>query len=153
MKTGRPIENPTARYGKNFSAQIPGPIGAHNWQPMSFDPQTGLVYIPVIDGSFIYAQQKDLEYKPGAWNVSDFAQLGQIVLGAIMAGHPPPPAKGWIRAWDPVAQKMVWQVPMTGALEQRHADDGGRLAVRGRLGRNLRRLRCEDRREAVVASI
>ena len=38
--------------------RFPGPIGAHNWQPMAFDPQTGLVYIPVIDGSFIYAQQK-----------------------------------------------------------------------------------------------
>ena len=25
---------------------IPGPFGAHNWHPMSFNPQTGLVYLP-----------------------------------------------------------------------------------------------------------
>ena len=25
---------------------IPGPYGAHNWHPMSFNPQTGLVYLP-----------------------------------------------------------------------------------------------------------
>ncbi len=78
MKTGRPIENPSAALRKDGapSVQIPGPIGAHNWQPMSFDPETGLVYIPVIDGNFIYAQQPKLGYKPGAWNVTDFAQLG-----------------------------------------------------------------------------
>jgi quinohemoprotein ethanol dehydrogenase len=131
MKTGRPIENPTARYGKNFSAQIPGPVGAHNWQPMAFNPQTGLVYIPVIDGSFIYAQQKSLDYKPGAWNVSDFAQLGQVVLSAVMAGHPPPPAKGWIRAWDPVAQKMAWQVPMSGGWNSGMLTTAGGLVFAG----------------------
>ncbi|HUB86084.1 MAG TPA: PQQ-dependent dehydrogenase, methanol/ethanol family, partial [Rhizomicrobium sp.] len=115
MKTGRPIENPTARYttGKP-SSQMPGPVGAHNWQPMAFNPETGLVYIPVIDGGFIYAQQPKLSYKPGAWNVSDFAQLGHMILDAAKEGHAPAPAKGWIRAWDPVNQKMVWQVPMTG---------------------------------------
>ena len=28
---------------------IPGPYGAHNWHPMSFNPQTGLAYMPVQD--------------------------------------------------------------------------------------------------------
>ena len=103
MKTGRPIENPSARYrGGAPSAQIPGPIGAHNWQPMAFNPQTGLVYIPVIDGNFIYAQQPKLAYEPGAWNVSDFAQLGHIVMG----GRCPRPLRvssapgiRWRRRW------------------------------------------------------
>ncbi|HEY0301973.1 MAG TPA: PQQ-dependent dehydrogenase, methanol/ethanol family, partial [Rhizomicrobium sp.] len=72
MKTGRPVEVPGVRYARNPSVQIPGPIGAHNWQPMAFNPGTGLVYIPVIDGNFIYAQQHTLAYRPGAWNASDF---------------------------------------------------------------------------------
>jgi PQQ-dependent dehydrogenase (methanol/ethanol family) len=132
MKTGRPIENPTARYttGKP-SMQIPGPIGAHNWQPMSFDPQTGLVYIPVIDGNFIYAQQNKLTYKPGAWNVSDFAQLGHMVMAAIQKGQMPAPAKGFIRAWDPVAQKMVWQVPMSGGWNSGMLTTAGGLLFAG----------------------
>ena len=127
MKTGRPIENPAARYGRKPSIQIPGPVGAHNWQPMAFDPETGLVYIPVIDSNFIYAQQRTLAYTPGAWNVSDFAQLGQMIQAGIQKGIMPAPAQGFIRAWDPVAQKMVWQVPMTGGW------NSGMLATAGGL--------------------
>jgi PQQ-dependent dehydrogenase (methanol/ethanol family) len=127
MATGRPIENPGVRYAKNPSVQIPGPIGAHNWQPMAFDPDTGLVYIPVIDGNFIYAQQSSLNYTPGAWNVSDFAQLGQLIVAGIQKGQVPAPAKGFIRAWDPVAQKMVWQVQMSGGW------NSGLLATAGGL--------------------
>src|SRR5271163_3093596 len=58
MKTGRPIENNDARYSENGKpADIkPGPLGAHNWQPMAFNPKTGLVYIP--------AQQVPMRYLP-----------------------------------------------------------------------------------------
>ena len=42
---GRPIEVPAAR-GAAPHDSIPGPYGAHNWHPMSFNPQTGLVYLP-----------------------------------------------------------------------------------------------------------
>jgi glucose dehydrogenase len=55
-KTGRPIEKPEARYsttGKPLLMQ-PGPIGGHNWQPMSYSPTTGLVYLPAIEGAFFY---------------------------------------------------------------------------------------------------
>jgi PQQ-dependent dehydrogenase (methanol/ethanol family) len=132
MATGRPIENPSARYTEGKpSPQIPGPIGAHNWQPMSFDPDTGLVYIPVIDGNFVYAQQPKMAYQPGAWNVSDFAQLGHIIVGAIQKGQMPAPAKGFIRAWDPVAQRMVWQVAMTGAWNSGMLTTAGGLLFAG----------------------
>jgi quinohemoprotein ethanol dehydrogenase len=43
---GRPMEVTEARGDKPFDS-IPGPYGAHNWHPMSFNPQTGLVYINV----------------------------------------------------------------------------------------------------------
>ena len=47
--TGRPIETPEARYGMNRQGAYlsPGPTGAHNWRPMSWNPTTGLVYLPV----------------------------------------------------------------------------------------------------------
>jgi quinohemoprotein ethanol dehydrogenase len=131
MKTGRPIENPGVRYARNPSVQIPGPIGAHNWQPMAFNPQTGLVYIPVIDGGFIYAQQHTLGYKPGAWNVSDFAQLGQLIMAGILKGQMPAPAKGFIRAWDPIGQKMVWEVPMSGGWNSGMLTTAGGLVFGG----------------------
>jgi quinohemoprotein ethanol dehydrogenase len=48
MKTGRPVEVQGARYDDTGSAMkiTPGPGGAHNWHPMSYSPDTGLVYIP-----------------------------------------------------------------------------------------------------------
>ena len=49
LKTGRPVERPEARYYNNQSKRatvIPSLVGGHNWHPMSYNPQTGLVYIP-----------------------------------------------------------------------------------------------------------
>ena len=131
MRTGRPVENPGARYGRKPSFQMPGTVGAHNWQPMAFNPQTGLVYIPVIESNFIYAQPRTLAYTPGAWNASDFAQAGQIILSDINKGQPPQPDRGFIRAWDPVAQKMVWEVPMTGAWNSGMLTTAGGLVFAG----------------------
>ena len=48
MKTGRPVETRCAVL-QNWQpfASLQSPNGAHTWHPMSFSPQTGLVYIPV----------------------------------------------------------------------------------------------------------
>src|SRR5205823_5927286 len=51
LKTGRPIVNPDAYYGTESIALSPGPGGAHNWAPMSFNPMTGLVYVPAVTAS------------------------------------------------------------------------------------------------------
>ncbi len=59
METGRPIEIPEARYHKTgeFFMAIPGALGAHNWHPMSYNPATGLVYIPAQQIPQAYANQ------------------------------------------------------------------------------------------------
>jgi quinohemoprotein ethanol dehydrogenase len=102
-KTGRPIERPEARYKEQLTIVKPGPFGGHNWQPMSFSPQTGLVYIPAQDPFFAYAGVKDFKYRPGAWNTgSDFGQL-KVLPPVVPTGH--------LLAWDPVAQKERWRVP------------------------------------------
>ncbi|MBN9593156.1 MAG: PQQ-dependent dehydrogenase, methanol/ethanol family [Alphaproteobacteria bacterium] len=131
-KTGRPIENPDARYGSSPTTLMPGPIGGHNWQPMAYNPETGLVYIPVIDGTFDFTGQKPLSYEKGAWNTgTDFAAMGRAILASIKAGNPPPPVKGYIRAWNPVTQTMAWQVPMTGAWNSGMLTTAGGLLFAG----------------------
>jgi quinohemoprotein ethanol dehydrogenase len=128
LKTGKPIENPAARYKDKMAVVMPQETGAHNWQPMAFDPATGLVYIPAMDGGAIFAPQEPLVYKPRAWNTgNDFAAVTKAVLAAIKSGHPPPPSVGYIKAWDPVAQKEVWHVPLGGNW------NGGLLATAGGL--------------------
>ena len=51
LKTGRPVETPGARYEDGEQTITPGPLGAHNWPSMSYNPQTGLAYIPTIHQS------------------------------------------------------------------------------------------------------
>ncbi len=111
MKTGRPIETPIARYpGNNPPPIIPGPLGAHSWQPMSFSPLTGLVYIPIQDVGFLYKTVPRFEMKKLAPNYGiDVVAAGmpqdpnvkKTILGAI---------DGRLVAWDPVQQKQVWDV-------------------------------------------
>jgi len=112
METGRPVEDPKARYSENKSpwVNLPGPIGAHNWQPMSFSPLTGLVYIPIQEAGFLY--KLDPKYK---WN--ELAPNFGIDL--VAAGLPQDPAvkkailnsvAGRLVAWDPVQQREAWSV-------------------------------------------
>ncbi len=125
--TGRPKVNPAAYYGKTKKPwnAMPGPFGAHNWQPMSFNPVTGLVYIPVHDIPFGYNDQKDFAPNPIAYNV-----------GVIPSETPKDPkaqaamlamVRGTLKAWDPVAQKEVFRVDQPGVW------NGGTLSTAGGL--------------------
>jgi quinohemoprotein ethanol dehydrogenase len=118
-KTGRPIENPSARYKTEFSAQKPGPLGGHNWMPMSFNPQTGLVYIPAQDTTGLYVPDAKFKYRPGAWNTGvDFGPL-KDAPAELSPGH--------LLAWDPVAQKERWRV------QYKMMWNGGTLTTAGNL--------------------
>src|SRR3546814_19501790 len=79
LATGRPIENPKARFyrtGKPFIA-IPGALGAHNWHPMRYNPKTGMVYIP--------AQQSPQDYPTDMAELQQSTGLG-IHVGKSLTG-------------------------------------------------------------------
>ena len=102
--TGRPIENPGVRYPEQPAQIQPGPLGGHNWQPMSYSPQTGLVYIPAQETLFVYLQDRRFAFRsdPNRWNLGvDFS---------IFTAPPPALPPGHLLAWDPVAQKERWRV-------------------------------------------
>jgi quinohemoprotein ethanol dehydrogenase len=109
-KTGRPIEAPNARYGKELVTLSPGPVGAHNWQPMAFHPVTGLVYFPAQMSAFEYGIDPEYVYNKGGRNLGVIARPGALPR---VPGEDPP-ANTWFVAWDPVAQKEVWRVNYTG---------------------------------------
>ncbi|MEH6569263.1 MAG: PQQ-dependent dehydrogenase, methanol/ethanol family [Halioglobus sp.] len=114
METGRPIETPGARNFEEGNVTLPGNGGGHNWPPMSFNPQTGLVYIPVMSfPSTFHAPVDDLDTLPdqGLWN-----------LGFDTTAMAPPalPQKeldqymdntftGQLVAWDPLKQEARWR--------------------------------------------
>ncbi|MCR5878466.1 PQQ-binding-like beta-propeller repeat protein [Phenylobacterium sp. J367] len=110
LATGRPIETPNARYGSGPALAIPGPLGAHNWQPMAFSPKTGLVYIPTNVTPFAYTDDKGFTYKPGAWNVGVDFLTNALPTDAATQKAVMSMVRGALVAWDPVQQKQVWSV-------------------------------------------
>jgi alcohol dehydrogenase (cytochrome c)/quinohemoprotein ethanol dehydrogenase len=128
MKTGRPIENPEARYNqtKKFFHSLQNPNGAHTWHSMSYSPLTGLVYIPIHQSNFVYGN--DAGFKPGKMTTNlgvDFS--GNAPANAQAAEDAFASAQGRLIAWDPVAQKEVWRVERAGPA------NGGALATAGGL--------------------
>jgi len=136
MKTGRPVETKQARYGTARTTLQPGPGGAHNWQPMSFNPATGLVYIPAVESGFVYVRDPKYVYLPRAWNLGvDLAAAFGIPNGTparaeadyAPGGGQPAGAPSSLLAWDPVAAKPRWRVPYP------RATGGGTLTTAGNL--------------------
>jgi quinohemoprotein ethanol dehydrogenase len=128
LKTGRPVETTVARYlGADPAPIVPGPVGAHSWQPMSYSPVTHLAYIPVNDAGFKYKLPDSFAAKKLAPNYG---------IDVVAAGMPQDPqvkkailgtVKGKLVAWDPVQQKAAWTVERPGPW------NGGTLATAGNL--------------------
>jgi alcohol dehydrogenase (cytochrome c)/quinohemoprotein ethanol dehydrogenase len=128
-RTGRPDINPEARYektGKPFIG-LPGAGGAHSWQPMSFSPKTGLVYLPANLAAFPYAAARN--WKPSAIGFQTAQDSALVAMPADPAARAGAMAAttGALIGWDPVAQKPAWTVKQTGPWS------GGTLATAGNL--------------------
>jgi len=59
-KTGRPIVDQSANYDHGPALVFPSEIGAHTWQPMSFDAGRGLTFIPVVDAGNVELESSGL---------------------------------------------------------------------------------------------
>ncbi len=123
---GRPLETEIARNGERPREVIPSPFGAHNWQPMSFNPQTGLVYLPVQGVPLTLMDDK--EWKFNAANVLEpHSNIGWNLATFVNAQPPTSKPFGRLVAWDPVAQKEVWRQDYVGPW------NGGTLTTAGNL--------------------
>jgi quinohemoprotein ethanol dehydrogenase len=129
LQTGRPVESPDAHYeGSQKPALVsPGPGGAHSWQPMSYNPETGLVYFPVLDSGYAYKSAEHFRHSATAFNTgTDPVAAGMPqdpqIKKAILAG-----VKGHLVAWDPLKQTEVWRADRPGPW------NGGALSTAGNL--------------------
>ncbi|WIM13530.1 PQQ-dependent dehydrogenase, methanol/ethanol family [Enhydrobacter sp.] len=106
--SGRPIEVPEARSADKSFDSIPGPYGAHNWHPMSFNPMTGLVYLPAQNVPLNLTGEPKWTHnanKPGEFG----GGLGWNIAFALNAAPPKSLPFGRLIAWDPVKQKEAWR--------------------------------------------
>ena len=92
--TGRPVRREQAEYFDEPKLIFPGPRGAHNWQPMSYSPDTGLVYIPVKEAGVIWTMPEEpFVYQKGGLNSHSqyvFTTPGEWGLDSPLAKTLPP---------------------------------------------------------------
>jgi quinohemoprotein ethanol dehydrogenase len=124
--SGRPIEVPEARSPDKSFDSIPGPFGAHNWHPMSFNPQTGLVYLPAQGVPLNLTGEKTLVQN--AQGSNKFGGTTGWNVGFSLNAEPPKnPPFGRLIAWDPVKQKEAWRAEYIAPW------NGGTLTTAGNL--------------------
>jgi quinohemoprotein ethanol dehydrogenase len=103
----------------------PGPDGAHNWNPMAFNPTNGLVYVPAREGTtFLHAPDPGWKSNPSTINRGhDPRYEGPLAAELVKAPAP----VGKLIAWNPVEKREVWHVDHPGE------ESGGVLASAGDL--------------------
>jgi len=124
MKTGRPVEIPGARYEDGRANITPSPFGAHSWHAMSYNPQTGLVYLPTLHFSTNFV---DEDYDE-TWRSVAF-EGGTAV--DWLEGPDPRAYQGSLQAWDPVSQRQVWSVPQKATWASGTLTTGSNLVFQG----------------------
>lgn len=139
-KTGRPKESGTGDYDENIAIVKPTFFGGHNWQSMSFNPKTGLVYIPAQEILGAYRiNPKEVFTGKHPYTETDVAVFATLVR-EIVSGH--------LLAWDPVKQEEAWRHPYAmpwnggtlttaGDLVFQGTADGRFIAFRASDGRQL----------------
>ncbi len=138
VATSRAVEDPAKRPGPNHPAKgiCPNLIGGKNWQPMSYNPGTGLVYIPSNNVCM-------------DWSVSDVAyKRGVFYLGAEFPTSPGPGGYlGELIAWDPVNQKKVWGMKSDLPFNGGTLTTGGNLVFWGDMHGDFRAINATDGKE------
>ena len=116
-KTGRPNVHPDAMYSEERGVTV-YPVQMHNTSQMSFNPNTGLVYVPIaVENTFSFVAAKSYSPTPGAQNFG--LNLGGARGGIPMATPPPHGPNrlnpdgtkvrgGILSAWDPATGKERW---------------------------------------------
>ena len=128
--TGRPDIVPAAHYNRTGKTWVskPGGYGAHNWQPMAFNKQTGLVYFPAYEIPTPYVSDPNFKRLPVGINVG--LDIGKAIdIMATEARRSPP--KGYLLAWDPVSQREVWRAPSPSFWNGGAVTTAGNLVVQG----------------------
>jgi len=112
-KDGRPILDPTGMYWTRpdqTTLSLPGPVGAHNWEALAFNPKSNIVYVPTM-------------IIPTAQKVETGSVAGGTSINWFYADSPEAKVQtsGQVTAIDLANNKVRWQVktskqPMNGGL-------------------------------------
>ncbi|MEP0132857.1 MAG: PQQ-dependent dehydrogenase, methanol/ethanol family [Eudoraea sp.] len=114
LKTGRPEKTDQGWYKDEPKLVNPSLPGGHSWNPMSYNPKTGLVYIPEIIYPWIYMADESFAFEKLKWGT-----------GIMYDGTGPPYSEenrkyllgqkdtvelNKLKAWDPLNHRVVWEL-------------------------------------------
>ena len=116
LETGRPVETANADHLGQAQNTAPASIGGHNWQPMAYNHEAGLVYIPAQEGAQEYSTPARYEHvgaphfnlgqAEGAMKVSGLNGLPETLIQGVFRHM----MRGKLIAWDPLTQSERWHV-------------------------------------------
>jgi len=152
-ETGRPVEADGVRYLDKATFMFPGPLGGHNWHPMAFSKDEGLVYIPAQNAPGQYDSPDAWDFSKYGYNTATGARGQGVMIGSgdnpmerpdpadriapvpepavIQAVEPRSRALGSLLAWDPVTQTEKWRVEYPGLWNGGVLATGGGLVFQG----------------------
>jgi quinohemoprotein ethanol dehydrogenase len=143
LKTGRPAINPASMV--EVEPRLVTPNAAHNWNPMSYSPLTGLVYIPVQEQWMVVSRLPDGQFQ---------FRLGRTTLGAGVGNYPElrrqlntmvqTSDEGYMLAWDPVLQRERFRVAAPFHFGGGTLVTAGNLLVQGTMNRTLAVYRADN---------
>ena len=130
LETGRPVENPAARPGDPAASEdgkkgetvfvAPSFLGAKNWMPMAYSPDTELFYVPAN------------EWGMDIWNEPIAYKKGAAYLGAGFTIKPLyDDYIGVLRAVDPMTGETKWEYKNGAPLWGGVMTTGGGLVFTG----------------------
>jgi quinohemoprotein ethanol dehydrogenase len=142
--TGRPVEVEGARYERGVATVSPGPLGGHNWQSMSFNPKTGLAYYPAMHllSTFTDKGIDAATWRSTPW-IGGFGVNGLFVAGSSRKDK----QMASLQAWDPVQQRLAWEIPMDGLFNPGTMTTAGNLVFQGRVDGTLRAYAADSGKE------
>jgi PQQ-dependent dehydrogenase (methanol/ethanol family) len=125
---GKPIINQDAFYDQQNAVLIyPGGGGAHNWAPMSYNPNAGLVYLPYSAGSYTFSAAAEPDPKAGG-GAHGLGRGGQNKTTPMPIWGPDNVGRGGMQARDPKTNTIKWVKTGRGA-----ATGGGTMTTASNL--------------------
>lgn len=127
LASGRPVVSADVNYLTGPKVVIPSFLGAHNWQPMSFNPKTGYVYLPAQESVAGLEAQKQPQFIPHKSVVNLGVEVPDLPEDPKVEAEIRSAWKGRLIAWDPARQAPAWTQEYTAPW------NGGTLSTAGNL--------------------
>ena len=134
LESGRPVRQKV--FGSDPELTQPSPAGGHNWQPMAYNPATGLTYIPARETTGLFAlssdwtNKKEIAYLKNWWNIGvdwkTYTRLAENTHWDV-----PSTDFGFLGAWDPIRSEYQWSYQHKNVINGGVLTTGGNLVFQG----------------------